>query len=359
MLDLPPCREGQFGVFTSAQAHECGWSRHQIQRLLHTGEILALRRGVYVERRSYQAASSAARSIACAVAACLARPGSVVSHHSAALVHGLPTLGSRPAIPALTVARGSCQRGERDRTVVVRTGHLATWQLEQRGAWRLTTVARTICDLSRDQPSVNVLAAMDAALFREHTTKREIRQVYDTCDSWPGSGRLLPLLGLAEQLAESPYETFARWQLIQLGHRGIPQVWGYDRDGPVGRGDLWIPHLWSYLEVDGDVKYTQEAPATTLMDEKHRQERLEEAGFGVARIAARDVKNLCLLEQRIRSAGRRGQIVRATSAISGRIGPPPRWARRGASIPWQEAPAGQPMSVLPPVQPLAGLKAAK
>ncbi len=106
------------------------------------------------------------------------------------------------------------------------------------------------------------------------------------------------------------------------------------------------------------MKYTDDAPAATLIDEKKRQERLEEAGFGVARIAPRDVRNTMLLQQRIARASQRGQIVRAASETSGCVGPRPPWARRGALIPWQKAPTTGQLPVLRQMRPLAGPKAA-
>src|SRR6478735_2187559 len=157
MPELPGIRQGQFGVFTSAQAHECGWSRHQIQGGLRSGLIGALRRGVYVEKRSYDAASSAERSMACAVAACLARPGSVVSHHSAALIHDLPLLGSRPAIPTLTFPADCGRHGDSDRTVILRSSVLPSWQVQHHGGWRVATVTRTVCDLAREVSLLDAL----------------------------------------------------------------------------------------------------------------------------------------------------------------------------------------------------------
>src|SRR6476469_3103729 len=118
---LPQIRHQQHGVFTAAQARAAGLTRHQLQTMLASGILIALRRGVYTEGLSNATASAAQRSCARAVAACLAWHGSVISHHSAAVIHGLPLLGARPGIPALTVDRALGHRGTRDRTVIVRT----------------------------------------------------------------------------------------------------------------------------------------------------------------------------------------------------------------------------------------------
>ena len=339
MLELPPCRDEQFGVFTAAQAHDWGMTRHQLAGGLRSGRLYSLRRGVYVDKRAYDAASPADRSKAVAVAACLARPGSVVSHHSAALIHGLPLLGSRPALPAITISPSTCTRNGRDRGVVVHAAGLPAAHVLVGSTWSLTAVSRTLADLGRDGAFVTALVALDAALHRGRTTQILMRNVSEVCGSWPRGGRLRDLVKASDRRAESPYETLARWQLRQLGHCPTPQVWAYDRNGPIGPGDLWLDPLWTYLEVDGDVKYSVDASPSTLVEEKHRQERLESAGFGVARIAARDVRNFRLLEERVARASRRGQLERQTSHTSlGFVGPPPSWAIRGADVAWKHPP---------------------
>jgi hypothetical protein len=293
---------------------------------------VALRRGVYVERHEYDAASPAERSKARAVAACLARPRSVVSHHSAALVHALPLLGSRPVVPALTFPADVGRHADTDRSVMVRACVLPRWQIQCRGAWRVTSAARTVCDLAREGRLMDTVALVDCALFRGLTTLKELCAVRDSCSTWPGSDRLRHLLRLADDRSESPYESVARYQLIRSGFEVVPQVWACDGLGPTGCGDLWLPRLWAFLEVDGDVKYLEHAAPGRLIDEKLRQERLEEAGFGVARISARSMVDRDLVVQRVQRASARGRLARSISPSAGYVAGPPPWARRGSAI---------------------------
>lgn len=37
----------------------------------------------------------------------------------------------------------------------------------------------------------------------------------------------------------------------------VSQVWAYDTAGPIGCGDLWLPDWWTFLEVDGALKYDE------------------------------------------------------------------------------------------------------
>jgi hypothetical protein len=331
-------------VFTSAQAHACGWSRHQIQRSLSAREIVALRRGVYVEQGSYAAMASAERATVGAVAACLARPGSVVSHHSAALIHGLPLLGSRPALPRLLFPAEQGRHADKARGVQIRTSLLPGTHILQRGEWRVTTVARTVCDVAREERAINSLVLADAALARRQTTLRELCEVRDVCSGWPGSPALRETLRLAHSGSESPYESIARFQLLLLRMSVIPQVWAFDAAGWIGCGDIWLPSLWTFLEIDGDVKYDRRSSGdTTLLVEKLRQERLEEAGFGVARVSARQAFDQALVTMRVDRAAARGRLARSTAAsASGFVGPPPVWADRGTRIPYQGPPSSDP-----------------
>lgn len=333
MPDLPACRRDQLGVFTSTQARRSGLTRHQVQRLLVDRHLVTLRRGVYIERAGYLSMTANDQSLARAVAACLARPGSVISHHSAALVHDLPLVGSRPAEPALTIAIPGGVHGRRDRAGSLRAAWLPDWQVERRGAWAVTSPARTVCDLAREQPALSALVAIDAALSRGLTTRRAVLEVAIGCSWWPGGAALSGLLREADSGAESPYETVARLSCRELGLGPVPQVWAYDDNGPIGCGDLWLPQLWSFLEVDGDVKYTQAANPEILLDEKRRQERLQRAGFGVARVAAREARLTSVISARVEQVAAQARFGRLASRhVTGYVGPPPLWAHRGTEV---------------------------
>src|SRR5581483_11267403 len=74
-------------IFDRAAARQAGWSDSALTRAARSERIIWIRRGRYS-----LATAEALDPITQARAAALACTGSVVSHHSAALLHGLPLL---------------------------------------------------------------------------------------------------------------------------------------------------------------------------------------------------------------------------------------------------------------------------
>ena len=107
-----------------------GWSDDELGRLVRAGELDRLRRGAYVDARSRRMRSARHRLLVRATMAGLRRPA-VVSHQSAAVLHGLPLWGgaARPgahhpptagverqrAGPALPCGEAPGRRGDRGR----------------------------------------------------------------------------------------------------------------------------------------------------------------------------------------------------------------------------------------------------
>src|SRR5215831_9595524 len=84
------------GVATTAELVAAGISHNRLGRLVQRGTLLRLVRGGYAPAALVAALSGdRAEGHAVLVAAALAAtgPGAVVSHHSAALIHGLDLLG--------------------------------------------------------------------------------------------------------------------------------------------------------------------------------------------------------------------------------------------------------------------------
>jgi predicted transcriptional regulator of viral defense system len=144
------------GVVTASELAAAGMSREQVQRLVRQGALRRLVRGGYAPAALVVAQSGdrvGEHAVLASAALAVAGPGYVVSHHSAALIHGLDLLGHRAGGPvAMTHARGGTSKrtdrpGGRLYVAALPAGHVVT----RRGV-SITSVARTVMDLARTSP---------------------------------------------------------------------------------------------------------------------------------------------------------------------------------------------------------------
>jgi predicted transcriptional regulator of viral defense system len=160
----------QGGYVTTAQAGRLGLVRDDLIRLVTSGDLTRTRRGVYRMRHAPQQHEDE-------IAAWLALergslpwerkndPQAVISHESAAAMHGLGTI--IPMRPTLTL-RPDSRRYPSAGDIVVHRAPLRTddWSWHDNGALKLpvTTPARTIIDLLLDkqEPSYLTRATREA-----------------------------------------------------------------------------------------------------------------------------------------------------------------------------------------------------
>jgi len=267
-------------VLTRAQLRKLGVADAEVRRLIARRTWWSPRFGIVsVVGRSEDPRAAAALS---AAAAALARADSVVSHRSAAVLHGLPVLAVRQR-PELTCRDASA--GRRDQ-VHVRRAALAAAEIVEWFGTPVTSVARTIVDIARLAVPEGLIAA-DAALHERLVTPAELLDATSRCARQPGARSARTVVALASPLAESPLESLARLCVVEAG---LPepelQAWITDpSDGWRCRVDLLWPEQRVVLEADGRIKYRGDE----LWREKLRQERLERLGYRVIRVLWRDV----------------------------------------------------------------------
>ena len=97
-------------VLRRADALAAGWTDSAIRHAVDSGRWERLRPGIYAPRQDPQSDARAAERadhLRRGMAAVLACPRGALSHHTAAVAHGLPLLGSLPRWPCLTVPSGT------------------------------------------------------------------------------------------------------------------------------------------------------------------------------------------------------------------------------------------------------------
>ena len=213
----------------------------------------------------------------------------VISHVSAAAVHGLPFYRHSPRVVEFTVhgalraASGAGVRRHLDRLEGV--------DVTMVDGIRCTTLERTVFDIARTQAAEFAISCLDAAL----RTVSVDGQRWDAAshDAWKarmveragsssgarGIRQARWLIDLAEGRAQLPGESVSRLQLIRMGFaRPALQV---AVPGPAG-GSYWIdfglPDVNAWGEFDGKSKYTDEALRSgrtleeVLLAEKQRED---------------------------------------------------------------------------------------
>lgn len=292
MAVTEPARR-RLGTFTTADLDQRGVSQREVATAVRSGAWVRLRPGVFVGAADLAEVERTGRRPgleALAVAASLDRASAVFSGATAAWVWGLPLPTSEPRVVQLTDAH----RWRRGRGWSMTHARLPDDEVSLRGAYRVTSAARTVVDLARRWPEIHAVAAVDAALLRRLTTKRELEQVLARQSSVPGIPRSVRAVALADGRAESWLETCGRLTFHALGLPPfVPQVELRVGDRLLNVADGWYPEAALAVEFDGRVKYRRpgygRTPEEELWREKRQEDVLRSLGIRFVRVAAEDM----------------------------------------------------------------------
>lgn len=251
-----------------------------------------MRRGVYLPGAQPEALLPRARHrLDClAVLLELGRPDAVVSHASAARLHGLPVRRDLDRTVRLT-APDAWRHGRGFR---LNRAPLTADDLLDASPLRLTSAARTLVDCAREWDVEDSVVAMDAALLFGRTTPAELRSAAAGVRSWPGGIGAGRAVSLADGRAESPLETRGRLRILGAG---LPspelQVEIRVRGRLVGVADAWFDDAAVAVEFDGRVKYSDpwrgRRPEEVLWEEKRREDELRALDIRVVRVGDADL----------------------------------------------------------------------
>lgn len=299
----------QGGVFTSEQAQTHGHSAGDLQRLRRRRPrvLTSVRRGVYAWREVWESADATARHrIEVAAAVLRLADDAVVSHHSAAVVHGLSMLD--PDLRLVHVTRAPTARPHTEAGIHHHVAELPAAQVVTHPSGpQVSSIARTAVDIARATSRLEcAVAACDSAL-RAGATREQLREVFELCRTWPGARHVARAIRLADGRADNPGESWSRVVLIQ---QGVPafdlQVPAYDEGGLIGYADFGWPGVLG--EFDGKGKYglgdSEPDPvqaAQALWAEKRREDRLRVRNE-VVRWTVADLHQPAALGARVRAA---------------------------------------------------------
>jgi predicted transcriptional regulator of viral defense system len=271
-----------------------GYRDDELRRLLRSGALSSVGRGAYVAGAPPD--SRRDRHIL-RIRAELAHlsDGAVVSHASAAALHGLPTW----AIPLerVQVTRRRRSGGRTNGEVHLRTAPLDANEVTEVAGLPVTSVPRTVVDLARTLPFEVAVAVADAALHAVHEEPDLLSERYAALADavarvagWPGSPAARRVVAFADHRSASVGESRSR---VAIQRAGLPTPvlqW------PVhGRNGLWIadvdfgwPGMRTVGEFDGKIKYGRllrpgQSAGDAVYAEKVREDALRAENLGVVR----------------------------------------------------------------------------
>lgn len=238
----------------------------------------------------------------------------MLSHCSAALVHGLPVWPGALERAHLTRSRSSGAKRRSD--VEVHGATLPAEHVTVVNGLAVTTLARTVADLGRTLPFEQAVAAGDRAAA-QGLDFGYLDDVLRGMERWPGVRQARRVADFLDGRSESAGESVSR---VRLGEQGLPiptlQHEVYDLAGTmVSRSDFaWVQHR-TIGEFDGRVKYGAllrpgQRPEDVVFAEKLREDAIRDLGWQVVRWIWADLDRPHLLRDRVLRAFARNRARR-------------------------------------------------
>ncbi|MCW2288238.1 hypothetical protein [Leucobacter luti] len=320
-----------------------GITRREIDSAVSASRLVRVRPGWYVEASQWQSGRSEQKHLLAILAAqqsTLRRP--ILSHRSAATLHGLP-VWSRWMTRTAALPQGRADLAD-ERSVDLTVGPseynagssatarhraaLPSADTTQIAGLRLTSGERTVFDLARSEPFPVALACADAYLRGTIRVGRLVdraswnawrEQLVSRADAMPrgrGMAAVRALAVLADPRSDSPLESVSRLRALQLGLTPELQVAVPNERGGSYYLDLLFRELGVFGECDGKAKYTDPALRNgrsadeVVYSEKRRHDWIEGSqGWRGVRWGAPEVSTAAsfarhLRAQRVRVPGR-------------------------------------------------------
>jgi hypothetical protein len=299
-------------VIMAGDLRRRGISGDEVARLVNRGELVRLRRGAYLDPGAavddgidpWDLRPPHLRLVAGTMPQL--HPRAVLSHGSAAALHGLPLFAGM--VETVHVTRDRRGGGVIRRTLRVHGSALRESDRCLVDDRPVTSLARTVVDLARTLPYQQAVAVADRGLalgLDPHALGESLEQAA----SWRSAPQARRVIAFADGRSESVGESFSRVTLhasevpspvLQykiLDHRGLL----------VARCDFaWIERR-TVGEFDGRVKYGRfrqpgESSADAVHREKLREDAIRDQGWQVVRWVWDDLATPRVIVDRLQRA---------------------------------------------------------
>ena len=292
------------GWFSRADALAAGYTDSELRRRLRAGQWSRLCRDVYVEPGTWpvgeQSWDRAVRMHLLRTRAVADRMGSgaVVSHQSAAVLHGLPSWGLDLTKVQVTKPVG---RARSDLVTDVHRSRFEPGEVTVVDGLRVVSPARAIAETACASSYEVGVVLGDAALHRRLVTPESLVLTADRHRLWAGSPAARAAARFADGLSESVGESRLR---VLMANHGVPppvlQAEIREESGRlIGRVDFLVAGRL-IVEFDGAEKYG--GIGDVVLAEKSREDRLRACGYRVIRVSWADLDQPHALAERILGA---------------------------------------------------------
>jgi hypothetical protein len=284
------------GIFSRAQALDCGETDRTIAVAVRDGALVHLRRGFYAPADIYATADPSAKHVLHARAALAGQRGRVaLTGVSAAALHGFAIHDTSLEVIHLVRLDNGATRTEAG---IVHHGTRRDIE-EEIGSYQgiLASIpARAIWEVACRSSLEGGVVTADSALHQSPELKESLRGLHDHFALFPGSTKARTVMRLADGRSESPGESITR---VQFHRYGIPMpepqfhVIG-PRSELIGIADFYWEDFRHLGEFDGKIKYQKllrafESPSDCVIREKRREDEMRAGSRGMTRFVWSDV----------------------------------------------------------------------
>ncbi|HET9647225.1 MAG TPA: type IV toxin-antitoxin system AbiEi family antitoxin domain-containing protein [Microlunatus sp.] len=292
-------------IWTTNELRRRGFESPELARLVRSGELTRIRRGAYGPPEPQAPPVTLHRRLIEASIGELG-PGAVLSHGSAAVMHGLPVWAT--AIERVHVTRDRGYGARQRRSVDVHGAGLTADDITVVDGVTVTSLARTVLDLGRTRSWEQAVAAGDRALAIG-LGRDDLDRCLDRMRGWPGSRQAARVSACLDPASESPGESVSRVRLVEQGLPSpiLQYVVRDDRGQAIARSDFAWEEYRTIGEFDGKVKYGRllrpgERIDDVVFAEKQREDAIRDQGWQVVRWLWDDLYRPGVIGDRVRRA---------------------------------------------------------
>ena len=270
---------------------DSGWDGldpRSLRRAVDRGESIRPHRGAFVDAAEWAALSPQSRYRTRVVAAAMSsRTRPVVSHVSAAVLHGAPLVGGVPDLVHVVSTPAGGTRSEHGFRKHATSSPGAVVEVD---GIPVTALTRTLADVALTEPLLTAVAILDWAFGRHPVTAVDVLADLDLRGIVRGRRRAQFAIEFADPGSGSAGESLSRVRIHELGFPApVLQHPFSDARGAIGVVDFWWPERRTVGEFDGVAKYIREefargrSVAEIVLAEKKRENRLRALGLTVVR----------------------------------------------------------------------------